>query len=253
MHEKPDILRNYTHDRHFLQNVHLSRDKTSKRPFIYMKNHKAACTTILATLIHHQMEYLDLPPGPITGNTIHSPPKILIRNGRRSLSVEDACRALETPRVYKFTVIREPLSRILSAFSDKVTGDTKQRAALFRHAGLSMDHELKLEDFIDIVTQDSVARNLDRHWRSQRKEISYGQINYDYIGTVENLGPALRVILREVFATADMNLQDTRKTIGHKSKSESLRDGLSKKDLGKLEQAYSDDFEMYATIAGKAA
>lgn len=248
-----DILKNYHHERHFLQIVHVSGKGTSKRPFVYMKNHKAACTTVLATVLRHQMAFLDLPATPIGNDIIHKPPKALMRNGKRSLSVDGALAALESPEHFRFTFVREPVSRILSAFSDKVSGDTKQRAALFRHIGKAPGDALSLADFIDIVAQDSAARDLDRHWRSQCKEISYGLIDYDFLGTVDGIDPALREVMAELFGQGDLQVEDTRKTIGHKTRSASLRDGLRKKDLARLEQAYADDFEMYAAVAGQAA
>ena len=251
VHKVNDIVKNYQHERHFLQIVHMSNKFTSKRPFVYMKNHKAACSTVLATTLRHQMEFLNLPVGSIGNDIIHKPPKILMRNGKRNLNVVDAIGALEDARYYKFTVVREPVSRILSAFSDKVSGQTKQRAALFKHVGLSIDRELKLGEFIDIVTQDSVARDLDRHWRPQCKEISYGQIKYDYIGTVDNIGTSLCDVMGVLFGNQHLHMEDTRKTIGHKTTSASLRGGLSKAELGKLEQAYAGDFEMYEAVAGK--
>ena len=253
VHRMNEILKNYHHERHFLQIVHMSNKGMSKRPFVYMKNHKAACSTVLATTLRHQMEFLNLPVGPIGTDIIHKPPKILMRNGKRNLNVDDAVAALKNPRYFKFTVVREPVLRVLSAFSDKISEQTKQRAAFFKHIGKNVEDELSLEDFIDIVTQDSVARDLDRHWRSQCKEISYGLIKYDFIGTVDAIGTALRDIMGEAFGQRDFHVEDTRKTIGHKTKSASLRGGLKKKDLSKLELAYSEDFEMYEVVASATA
>lgn len=243
-----NILANYQHERHFLQIVHVSRNGSSKRPFVYMKNHKAACSTVLATLLHQQMVYMNLPLEPISADIIHKPPKHMMQNGKRSLNTEAAIKALTDTEHYKFTVVREPVSRLLSAFSDKVLGQTKQRERFLKQIDKPLDWDIKLEDFIDIVCDDSAARNLDRHWRSQCKEISYSQVKYDYIGTVENINVALQAIMRELFGTSDFHMEDTRKTIGHKTKSAPLRDRLAPKYLAKLEQAYSDDFQMYHSV-----
>ena len=246
-----EITRNYHHELHFLQIVHVSNKGTSKRPFVYMKNHKAACSTVLATTLRHQMEFLNLPVGLISNDIIHKPPKILMLNGKRNLSVDNAVAVLENPRYFKFTVVREPVSRILSAFADKVSGQTKQRAVFCKHIGKNVDDELSLEDFVNIIAEDRVAQDLDRHWRSQCKEISYGLIKYDYLGTVDAIGTTLRDVMGEVFGQPNLPIEDTRKTIDHKTQSASLRGGLSKKDLSKLELAYCEDFEMYEAISRK--
>ena len=47
MEYRPRILDNYQHQRHFLQLVNIP---VFGAPFLYMKNHKAACTTVLAPI-----------------------------------------------------------------------------------------------------------------------------------------------------------------------------------------------------------
>ena len=47
-----DILSNYRNRRHLLQTMHLPAKPYGGPDFLYMKNHKAACTNIL-TLAHH--------------------------------------------------------------------------------------------------------------------------------------------------------------------------------------------------------
>lgn len=242
------LLQNYHHERHFLQNIHVSNANTSKVPFVYVKNHKAACTTILSTTLHNQQTFLNLPPEQISSDMIHKPPKKFMRNGKRTLTVESALAAINDTAYFKFTFVREPLSRLLSAFLDKVSMQTKQRAALFKHVGMQMDEELSLSKFIDIISQDSAARDLDRHWRSQTKEISYSEIEYDFIGTVADIQIGLPYVMKRIFGSDAASIQDTRKTIGHKTNSSALLNELSKADIKKVETIYHDDFEMYARV-----
>jgi len=60
---------------------------------------------------------------------IHKPPKQLMANGRRNLTTEHAVKAICSKEFFRFTVIREPIVRTISAYSDKILGGGKQKTA----------------------------------------------------------------------------------------------------------------------------
>ncbi len=248
MTEASQILSNYHHERHFLQIVHVARAGTARVPFIYMKNHKAACTTILATLIRYQQAHLGQPVTTVAESVIHKPPARLMQNGRRSLDTGRALAFLNDPQYFRFTVIRDPIARTVSAYADKMVKGGKQKAALMRHLGRPAEADITLSEFLDIIAQDSGARDVDRHWRSQRKEISYDTVTYDFIGDMRDLDGAMSKVIGMCFDDGEMLVQDTRKTLGHKSDSRSRLEGLSAEDRRNLETALEDDLAMYEEV-----
>lgn len=248
--ENPDdpLLRNYLIERHFLQAAHVSTAAVGGRDFVYMKNHKAACTTILATLMAHQLARLGQPDEARARASAHMPPRWLIRNGKRALTVPAARKALQDPARFKFTVVRDPVARTLSAYADKIAGNQGPKRALMKHLGRPADSDLSLGAFLDILAQDPVARNIDRHWRSQRRETCYDQIAYDFVGDTATLDTAFQVILQACFGTPDGKVQDTRTLMGHSSNSAALRAELTATDRKNLERAFAEDFDMYEQV-----
>ncbi len=118
------ILANYIHQRHFLQTVNIP---VLGKPFLYMKNHKAACTTVLATLMAHLLDLQGEGTESIDMQSVHTPPKSLLLTGPRGLNVRRVMRALDDPAVFRFTIVREPVSRTVSSFADKIVKGDKQK------------------------------------------------------------------------------------------------------------------------------
>ncbi|MEM7597987.1 MAG: sulfotransferase family 2 domain-containing protein [Pseudomonadota bacterium] len=245
-----DILPNYQSRRHLLQNVHLPAQDFGGPYFLYMKNHKAACTnvlTLLITQIHHALsadESLE-----ISMEGVHNLPPDYLRAGARGLDWATVEDALFGP-CYRFTIIREPLSRTVSAWSDKLLGDTRHRRDLNKVLGRAPETEISLPAFLDVIAQDEDARLIDRHWRPQHLEISFGQVNYDFIGRVEEMDAARAHIIDTLFGAKGRSVKivDTREHLGHKSSSGTYRDALTAKDRRNVERAFAADFEMYESV-----
>ncbi len=250
MEYRPRILDNYPHQRHFLQLVNIPVFGT---PFLYMKNHKAACTTVLATLMANLLQQKGETTDSIDMGSVHTPPNTLLLTGPRGLSMPRVMEALADKQVYRFTIVREPVARTVSSFADKIVKGEKQKTRLMRYLKRPADSDLTLSEFLDIMAQDPAARDLDRHWRSQRLEISYDFISYDFVGDMADLGGALSRIVRRVFNVAHPELQDTRASLGHKSRSAELIQGMTATDRRNIEAAFGPDFEMYEDVRQKLA
>ncbi len=246
------ILPNYQMRRHLLQNIHLPAKPYGGPDFMYMKNHKAACTNVLTLLItqmHHALSSdatLE-----ISMDGVHNLPPDYLRAGARSLDWAAVENALTAQDVFRFTIIREPLSRTVSAWSDKLQGDTRHRRDINEVLGRAPETEISLPEFLDVIAQDERARLVDRHWRPQRLEISFDQVAYDFIGRVEAMEDARGRIIDMLFGAKGRSVKivDTREHLGHKSSSAAHRDGLSTKDKRNVERAFAQDFEMYETVA----
>ncbi len=241
-----DILKNYHHQRHFLQIVHMPAFEPPVRTFLYMKNHKCACSTVIATLLHR----LNAQAGgsmQIDMKSIHNPPKSLIKTGRKALDVPSAIEALEERTRFCFSVVRHPTARTLSAFFGYLLKTPGQKEKFLRHVGREPDGDLGLSDFLDIIAHDETARDLNRHWRPQRKEISFDFIDFDFIGRVDDLNTAVEHISYEIFGN-QTEMQDTRSSLGHSSSSKDAIQSLTRTDHMNLESAFSMDFEMFENV-----
>ena len=242
---------NYWHRKHFFQTVNLPAFEPPKKRFLYMKTHKAACTTVLATLMQ-QMAALNDTETEISMASVHNPPNTLLVTGARGLNPEAVTKAVQDKSRFKFTVVRDPLSRTVSAWADKIHGDQKQKRKLMKHIGKPEDGSITLKQFLELIAKDEVALDLDRHWRPQRKEISYDQIDFDYIGTVATINDDMKFVSNEIFGeAAKTKVTDTRKSLGHKTSSRELIETLTARDMRHLERALGPDLEMYEEVQKK--
>lgn len=252
------ILNNYHSRRHLLQTMHVPARPYGGPDFLYMKNHKAACTNMLTLLLTHLHRVLGERRGPeISMKGVHNLPARYLRAGARGLDWPLAQAALTAPGWFRFTLVREPLSRTVSAWADKLQpgANPRHRRDLMVHLGRNPEDTLGLSEFLDILAQDEGARDLDRHWRPQHKEISYGLIRYDLIGRVENMESARRAVTTALFgpAAAAVEVVDTRDHLGHRSGSDALVETLSARDRRNAERAFARDYEMYAAVARREA
>ncbi|MEP2530291.1 sulfotransferase family 2 domain-containing protein [Shimia sp.] len=218
-----------------------------------MKNHKAACTTVLATLMANLLEQKGEATEGLDMRLVHTPPNTLLLTGPRGLSIAQVMEALADRRVFRFTIVREPVARTVSSFADKIVKGDKQKTKLMRYLKRPADSDLSLSQFLDIMAQDQGARDVDRHWRSQRLEVSYDFINYDFVGDMADLHGALSQIVRRIFQVERPKVQDTRASMGHKSKSAELIEGMTALDRRNIEKAFGPDFEMYEDVRQKLA
>jgi hypothetical protein len=245
MDHHPRILDNYLHTKHFLQLVNVP---VFGKPFLYMKNHKAACTTVLATLMDNLIKARGDGGETIDMTSVHTPPKSLLLTGPRGLTMARVMEALADRQVFKFTVVREPMARTVSSFSDKIVKGEKQKAKLMRHLNRPIDDDITLSEFLDIMAQDQAARDIDRHWRSQRKEVSYDFINYDFVGDMADLNGALNLVVKTLFDVDRPVVQDTRRSLGHKSASAEMIEAMTPTDRRNIETAFGEDFDMYEDV-----
>lgn len=239
------ILRNYPHRRHFLQLVNIP---VFGAPFLYMKNHKAACTTVLATLMANLLAQKGEGADGIDMNLVHTPPNSLLLTGPRGLTMPRVMDALADRRFFRFTIVREPVARTVSSYADKILKGDKQKNKLMRYLKRPVESDLSLSQFLDVMAHDEGARDVDRHWRSQRLEVSYDFINYDFVGDMADLTGALGVIVRRIFDVEQPQLQDTRSSLGHKSASAELIETMTPADRRNIEKAFGADFDMYDDV-----
>lgn len=243
-----DMLRNYPHRRHFLQTINLPTQTPKGGDFLYMKNHKAACTTVLAVLMNN-LEQSQGGSVTLSMDAVHAPSKSVLLTGARGLDEARVIAAVNDPKVFKFTVVRDPVSRTVSAYADKVFGGQVQKTRLLTYLGRPYDSDITLKQFIALLAHDEGARELDRHWRSQRKEISYDQIDFDYIGTVDTLKPSMDHIVKRIFGIeAFENSIDTGGDFNRRTKIREMVETLTARDIKNIEVAFEPDFEMYEMV-----
>ncbi len=87
----------------------------------------------------------------------------------------------------RFCFVRDPYTRILSAFLDKIQRKKPEGLNLLRGNGFSDDYDLSFDEFLNLLIEDrSNCKGWDPHWRPQFHLLRPDLINYTIIGKIES-------------------------------------------------------------------
>ncbi|KAA1418525.1 sulfotransferase family protein [Nocardioides humilatus] len=153
---------------------------------VYVKNPKAACSTVLLWLDRLHTGDLDFAPGNV--HKEHRLPKV------REIGRHKVARMV-SGEAYTFTFVRDPLRRFQSAYQDKIVGSSGWRAEIQTALGQEPDEDraVSIDDFVTALErQDPLVMN--PHWRPQHINVMASLIRYDHIGRIETFADDLEVI-----------------------------------------------------------
>ncbi|MCJ1903392.1 sulfotransferase family protein [Paracoccus versutus] len=159
---------------------------------------------------------------------------------------------LDDPDVPLFAFVRSPQSRFLSAWRKKLSRETQFTRKVRAHLGI--DPDVPLADFLTLdafaigVAADSDLRDLDEHWRLQRKQIFFDELPRLTLGFVESFDADSARILGGIFGHDDYFLCDAvRLNPNNASGNRKSGSDLSKIASADIARAYAADSEMIAS------
>jgi hypothetical protein len=158
--------------------------------YVYVEVPKAGCGTMKATL--GGMEAARMNPGMVQRvqdnphNRLNATPFVKPFQLPPALLEE----VFTSPEYRRFTVVREPASRLLSGYIEKIGQGLKQSepivAALATMGQTVQPADITLDQFLDVISaQDS--RDQDPHWRRQADHLGLGIVSYDAVIHLEDL------------------------------------------------------------------
>lgn len=155
-------------------------------------------------------------------------------------------RAWSTQK-FRFSVVRNPFTRLLSAYLDKIGGQKeKSKQHLFRHLNSVPNFDplsLSFETFVDIVvaTRDS---HLNKHWLPQVNCLAPDYISCNYIGHFEKIEETLDR-LRVHLPENAKSIQNMNNAV-HKTNSNSLAKEYyqDEKIIKKVYNRFRADFDL---------
>jgi len=195
--------------------------------FFFNRVPKAANSTIMATL------------GDYSGYS-----KRFSRGGKKSRFLRPArMSAAEVARMdaeaFRFTFVRDPYGRALSAFADKVVRKRKQARPFFRWLG-----RVEAPAFIDFLRflEDGGAMS-DAHWAPQSDLMLLPVAEFHLVGRLERLEADLSAVVERVFApAAPLAIRRAGpRTDSHRS----LEGAYTPEAIGIVNRVYAADFETF--------
>lgn len=152
--------------------------------YIYVETPKAACSTIKLSL--QRLETRNPSFAWEHFMDVHN------RNFSPLLKPSQTCgfERLLANRDFKiFCFVRNPYTRLLSCYLDKIVGNRPPKKSILKILGLKdqpLSTQIGFEQFIDAISSQSI-REMNPHWRPQYYQTLQDSISYNFIGKFESL------------------------------------------------------------------
>jgi hypothetical protein len=152
---------------------------------------------------------------------------------------------LNSDRFLKFAFVRNPYTRLLSCYLDKIVNNKPQKGEILRSAGYDpeiLDRYIEFEEFVTIVGQQE-PKDMNHHWRIQRYQLFSGYIDFHYIGAVESLPEDIRNVDNCLGGVLKPHYEDVlwHKTDAAQRIAKYFNDNVASKIAAK----YATDFEVF--------
>lgn len=208
--------------------------------YLYTETPKGACSTIKTTLQKMELNDPDLYRDEFEDihDRNHSP--LLMPSQIGNLDT-----FFEGKRLYKFCFSRNPFSRLLSSYMDKIVTNKPEKKPVLQALGKdtsNLDQEVTFEEFVSLVYDQDIL-GMNPHWRTQFYQTFQENIEYDFIGKVENLGEDLKTVLSKINPNYQSFLSNERR---HATGSNNLLEQYYTPQLIKqVQEKFEKDFKYF--------
>jgi hypothetical protein len=168
----------------FVYGIHVSL----KHRYIFVETPKAGCTSIKQLLINAELDgHADIQHGSHVHLREYSPLLSPMQVG--------SLRRLIADGFFTFCFVRNPHTRFLSAYLDKILRNGTQSNVVKLQMGLPLHkaHRIPFPAFIRAVEAQPVPM-MDPHWRTQYHQTFQSSFAYDFCGRFENFEADLRQV-----------------------------------------------------------
>lgn len=211
-----------------------------KNKYIYAETPKVACSTIKATLQRIELEYPNL--------VKEDPDDIHERRYSPLLSPSQTCgldRLINDPEYFVFCFVRNPYTRLLSAYIEKIQNNKAAKSEILSAMGEDPNDLAKpvtFEEFADVICRlDPIEMN--PHWRIQYYQTFQDVIDYDFIGRLERFSDDAAYVLSRLCQNYKRYF---RAEIRHSTNSNTLLPKYYTDDIKeKVYSKYIEDFEYF--------
>jgi hypothetical protein len=199
--------------------------------YVYCRLRKCANSTVIATLYNIE-----------TGKKITSLDKIQnikdnYFNNPVSLSKSEVKKL---KGYYKFTIVRNPYNRIISAYLDKIKPkNVYQRKIVAAHLSKDENDDISFDEFLSFLEQGGLKKN--SHWAPQTDFLVFPISEYDFIGRLENFNSDFEKIIQDIYNIQSIEIVSVTE---HKTKSNKNVESISNEQKSRIYELYKEDFTL---------
>lgn len=210
-----------------------------ERGYLYVENPKVGCT-----MIKHVLQRLAGLPIPPNEQAIHyrNPPESFVDSALDHL---DCLDHLIDEGLFIFTFVRNPKSRLISAYKDKILRSRgpfweKYRNDIRELCALTDDSPITFGHFL-VYVEATLDTQRDSHWRSQISLLRPDVIPYTFVGKFENFKSDFGEVLRAIdVVPGEIELQSMNSTENMGVESSEFN-GFD----DRIKKLYKQDFEFF--------
>jgi hypothetical protein len=212
---------------------------SQRHKFIYFEIPKAACSTIKRNLQLLEVDYDEDKLSKQVHNKKESPLQSPSDLGSKFAEI------LFSRDFFIFTFIRNPFTRVLSGYLDKIVTNAWERKRHAPRFGLDPAKDIGFEEFLEKLRL-MPDYNRDIHWKSQTAILSMDKIEYDLIGRFENFGNFFPLVLKELQGEKNYNSSNSIETVNfHTTKASEKIDTYFNSNIQEMiVDIYCHDFEV---------
>ncbi len=216
-------------------------DISVQSSYIYVSTAKVASTSIRKKLKTIEAEILGISP-PQDARSIHEKNVLLSPS---FIGFKEFSEMLSNKKVFKFIFVRNPYTRVLSAYLDKIArkNDNKARKIFTQRLSLDPNEDMSFKQFLHHLKKQS-PRIMDPHWKPQTTYLFGGLIDYHFIGYFENFERDFKQMLKLIYPKfQEESFENKKKAGGHHTHSQSrLRDFYNNQTQELVYEIYKEDF-----------
>lgn len=211
---------------------------SEKHNFVYVETPKVACSTIKKTL---QLIELDGDHSKLPSQVHDRQQSPLLSPKSCSVSYEEL---FQGNSFFRFCFVRNPFSRILSSYLDKIVENQWEKNMRLPLLGYDPSDELSLLDFLKAIREQPDVEK-DIHWTPQIYILQPDQVNYSYIGRFENFAEEFREVIQSIQPNQTEQF-DSLKVDFHKTGASSkVKDYIGEEEQQLILEIFDQDFQFF--------
>lgn len=213
--------------------THISR----KHQCVFVEVPKAGCSVVKRVLQWSEVDGEGIDPKASVHDRSLSPLAAPITDG---FDLDEVFG--EVSPYFRFSFVRNPYSRALSCYLEKIAGEQWLRDLRLPELGFDPHEDVSFAEFLrKVATQQ--PRQMDIHWAPQHHLLSLRRVRYGFLGRFENFHTDLRRLVSalDLSVPEDVLLRRTAHVTGAADK---LQQYYDDETVELVQQVYRRDFDL---------